>query len=320
MKKLFFGTVLGLVIGAVATALFMRHPAKAPESDEKPVTKEPVATGLHLTKEQQTSSGIAIAQPKPIELTPEVRAFGRVLDASPLATLLAEIATARSALTLSSREFERLKSLGENAAVRTVESAEATMKRDKIALESAQARMLASWGGALATRADLESLTSSLLTQESAVVRVAMPAGDALSAPPASIRITSTTGDGDSREAELIGPAPTADPQSPGPAYLVLVRGRTPPPGTPLTAWFSNGGAKQGGFLLPRGALIQYESAMFVFVQTGEESFQRKRVETSGAQREGIVVTNGVSAEDRVVVTGAQQLLSEEFKSTSSPE
>ena len=59
---------------------------------------------------------------------------------------------------------------------------------------------------------------------------------------------------------------------------------------------------------------------MFVFVQTGEESFQRKRVETSQAQREGVVVTNGIGAEDRVVVTGAQQLLSEEFKSTSSPE
>jgi hypothetical protein len=320
MKKLLFGTILGLVIGVVATALVLRHPAKPPESDERPASNAPAATGLHLTKEQQTGSGIAVAQPKPIELTPEARAFGRVLDASPLATLLAEIATARSALTLSSKEFERLKSLGENAAARTLESAEAMMKRDKIALESAQTRMLASWGGALAARTDLESLTSSLLKQESALVRVAMPTGDALATPPTSIRITSITGDDDSREAELIGPAPTAEPQSPGPAYLVLVRGRTPPPGTPLTAWFSKGGARQRGFLLPRSALLQYESDMFVFVQTGEESFQRKRVETSQAQQEGIVVTSGVGAEDRVVVTGAQQLLSEEFKTTSSPE
>jgi hypothetical protein len=320
MKKLLFGTVLGLVIGAIATALVLRHPAVAPASDEKPVAKEPTEPGLHLTKEQQTRAGIVVGEPAPTELNFETKAFGRVLDAGPLATLLAEIATAGSASTQSGKEFERLKSLGENASARALETAEAARKRDSVALESAQARLLAGWGGALATRADLESLTRSLLAQESALVRVAMPAGDALAAAPKAVRITSPTGDGTSREAELIGPAPSADPQAPGPAFLVLIRGRTPPPGTALTAWFSTGGASQRGFLLPRGALLQYESDLFVFVQTGEETFQRKRVETGQARRDGIVVTNGISAGDRLVVIGAQQLLSEEFKSANSPE
>ena len=59
---------------------------------------------------------------------------------------------------------------------------------------------------------------------------------------------------------------------------------------------------------------------MFVFVKVGDELFERKRVEVGPPQREGVFVKSGISAEDRIVTTGAQQLLSEEFKAAGGHE
>lgn len=313
MKKIILGILLGFVVGAATIWLVLRHSAEAAH-EKQPAATEQHEAGLHLTKEQQASAGIVVAKAEPMELKPETKAFGRVLDAAPLATLLAEIQTAQSSLNATAKEFERLKSLGENASPRSLETAESVMKRDQAALESAQARLLASWGKPFTSRADLATLTRSLLAQEAALVRVDLPAGETLTSEPRAVRIAPLTGDASAREAELLGPAPTADPQAQGQAFLALIRDHAPPPGTTLAAWLVTDGAAQRGFRLPRTAVVQYESSLFVFVQTGDTVFERKRIEAAKSQRDGVFVTSGVAADDRVVMTGAQQLLSEELK------
>jgi len=319
MKKIILGILLGFVGGAATIWFIMRDP------DETAHEKQPAATeqheaGLQLTKEQQASAGLVVAKAEPMELKPETKAFGRVLDAAPLATLLAEIQTAQSSLNATAKEFERLKSLGENAAPRALETAEAAMKRDQATLESAQARLLAGWGKPFTSRADLATLTRSLLAQEAALVRVDLPAGETLPSEPRAVRVASLTGDASAREAELLGPAPTTDPQAQGQAFLALIRDHAPPPGTALAAWLVTDGVAQHGFRLPRTAVVQYESGLFVFVQTGDSVFERKRVQVAKSQRDGVFVISGVGVDDRVVTTGAQQLLSEELKGAGGGE
>jgi hypothetical protein len=315
MKKLIPGILLGFVVGAATIWFVLRHPDETVH-EKQPATTEQHEAGLHLTKEQQASAGLVVAKAEPMELKPETKAFGRVLDAAPLATLLAEIQTAQSSLNATAKEFERVKSLGENASPRSLETAESMMKRDQAALESAQARLLAGWGKPFTSRADLATLTRSLLAQEAALVRVDLPAGETLPSEPRSVRIAPLTGDASAREAELLGPAPTADPQAQGQAFLALIRDHAPPPGTTLAAWLVTDGAAQRGFRLPRTAVVQYENGLFVFVQTGDTVFERKRIETTKSQRDGVFVIGGVAADDRIVMTGAQQLLSEELKGT----
>jgi hypothetical protein len=313
MKKIILGILLGFIAGAATIWLVLRHPAEAAH-EKQPAEMEQHEAGLHLTKEQQASAGFLVAKPEAMELKPETKAFGRVLDAAPLATLLAEIQTAQSSLNATVKEFERLKSLGENASPRSLETAEAAMKRDQAAQESAQARLLAGWGKPFTSRADLAALTRSLLTQEAALVRVDLLAGELLPSEPRAVRIVPLTGDASAREAELLGPAPTADPQAQGQAFLALIRDHAPPPGTTLAAWLVTDGAAQRGFRLPRTAVVQYENGLFVFMQTGDTVFERKRVQVAKSQRDGVFVVSGIGADDRVVMTGAQQLLSEELK------
>ena len=313
MKKLIPGILLGFVVGAATIWFVLRHPDEVVH-EKQPVATEQHEAGLHLTKEQQASAGLVVAKAEPMELKPETKAFGRVLDAAPLATLLAEIQTAQSSLNATAKEFERLKSLGENASPRSLETSESVMKRDQAVLESAQARLLAGWGRPLTARTDLAALTRSLLAQEAALVRVDLPAGETLASEPGGVRLAVLTGDAPAREAELLGPAPTVDPQAQGQAFLALIRDHAPPPGTTLVAWLVTHGAAQRGFRLPRTAVVQYENGLFVFVQTGDTVFERKRIEAAKSQRDGVFVVSGIGADDRVVMTGAQQLLSEELK------
>ncbi len=313
MKKLIPGILFGLVVGALTTWIVMRHSAGT-TNEQPPAATEQHEVGLHLSKEQQANAGLVVAKPEAAELKSEAKAFARVLDVSPLATLLAELEAAQSSLAASAKEFERLKSLGENSAPRALETAEAAMKRDQAALESVKARLLAGWGKPFTSRADLAALTRTLLAQEAALVRVDLPAGETLPSEPRAVRIAPLTGAATTRDAELLGPAPTTDPQAQGQAFLALMRDLTPPPGTTLVAWLVLDGAAQKGFRLPRTAIVQYENGFFVFMQVGDTVFERKRIETAKSQHNGVFVISGVTADDRVVMTGAQQLLSEELK------
>src|SRR6202022_2042475 len=63
----------------------------------------------------------------------ELKGYGRVLDPTPLAGLVTELATAQAAATASGKEFARLQSLQEdnNASIRALQAAEAAATRDR---------------------------------------------------------------------------------------------------------------------------------------------------------------------------------------------
>jgi membrane fusion protein, multidrug efflux system len=86
-------------------------------------------------------------------------------------------------------------------------------------------------------------------------------------------------------------------------------------PGAPVTARFTLPGTSGEGFLIPRSALVQQDGRLWVYVQTKDDRFARKPVTTGMPTSAGFLVERGFSAGDRLVTTGAQTLLSEEFKS-----
>jgi len=59
---------------------------------------------------------------------------------------------------------------------------------------------------------------------------------------------------------------------------------------------------------------------VYVYVQTAPDQFVRKEASLNNPVADGYVVTTNFSLGDRVVVEGAQILLSEEFKSQTAAE
>jgi biotin carboxyl carrier protein len=116
-------------------------------------------------------------------------------------------------------------------------------------------------------------------------------------------------------DASLIGPAPQADPLTRQPAYLYRSRSRWPGavPGTPVQALVPDG-EDGAGVLVPDGAVVQWEGLAWAYLQRGPGGYTRVRVPTDQPAEGGWIAGAPLAPGDSVVVTGVQELLSEEFR------
>jgi pyruvate/2-oxoglutarate dehydrogenase complex dihydrolipoamide acyltransferase (E2) component len=146
--------------------------------------------------------------------------------------------------------------------------------------------------------------------------------------------------------AHLVGPAADADSLTHLPMYLYRAPRGWPgaAPGTPVTVAIASGGAPSRGLFVPAAAVVQWEGLAWVYVEeqddnaqrdgaspavtgssvpAGRTTFVRRRVDTDHPVDGGWLVASqsddaGLARGDAVVVRGAQQLLSEEFKSRAT--
>jgi hypothetical protein len=326
MKKVLLGILAGLAIGVGVTAWLSRRTtaANSPASaSSEPPAGASVGGPLHVTPAEQAKAGFVVATPTAVELQPETKAYGRVLDPTPLVNLLTDVETAQATLTASQKEFSRLQKLhaeDDNVSAQALEAAEAALKRDRAQVASARARLVAAWGPALVGRSDLRALVSAFVDQKAAVARLDVPPEEASSPPPSGVRCKPLVGEAAPRAAELLGVAPTADPQVQGAAYLVLLREQPPPPGTALIAYLAHEGPAQKTLTVPRSAIVYHEGSAWVYVLGEKDTFERRRVELGRALPDSFTVTAGVAENDRVLTTGTQQLLSNELQAAGGGE
>lgn len=86
-------------------------------------------------------------------------------------------------------------------------------------------------------------------------------------------------------------------------------------PRNAVTAYLPQSGASGKQLVIPRVAVVQQEGRAWAYVQTSDERFERRPVPLDHPAGNGYVVSRGFDDGDKIVVTGAQTLLSEEFKS-----
>jgi hypothetical protein len=139
-------------------------------------------------------------------------------------------------------------------------------------------------------------------------------------APPARLRMGAASGAA-RVAARLVGPAPDADPVTRRPAYLYRAERAWPgaTPGTPVVAYAqaptpTGGDSGAKAVLVPDAAVVQWEGLAWAYRARGTDRFERVRVVTDHPAAGGWVVDGRLAAGDSVVVRGAQELLSEEFR------
>lgn len=326
MKQTLIGIIVGLLLGGVAVWTYESRQHKAEgESKKEDEHKEALLVQhgtngeifLKLNPQTQARMGLKAQPLESARLNPEVKTYGQVLDPAPLVSLLVEQSTAKASLEASTREYERLKQLaatGQNASARAVEAAEAMMKKDRIQLDASLARLALALGPETAGRTDLASLVESLLHFKAALVRFDVPLTEKLPGRPTGARLASPAEAETFAEAAYLGPATSADPQMPGQGFLFLLQTNPPPPGTLLGGWLTLPGEPESGVIVPREAIVRHEGEAFIYVQKGVDAFARQEVELEHPLKKGWFVEKGLQPGIHVVVEGAQQLLSEEFK------
>ena len=298
-------------------------PAAPAETHEESRVKHGTNGEVIITLDAATQKvmGLQTAALAPANLAPELKAYGRVLDASPLAVLVADLAAARASGEASQADLKRLQTLTaqNNASERALQAAEAAAARDRSQAESVRLRLLSNWGAAIAGRPDLAAFAQSLASQESALVQIGLPAGASGLTTPAGARLVTLANGGGVITAQFLGAAPMVDAQTQGRGFLFLVAPNPAglAPGASVTGFLSLPGEAQTGVAVPRDAVLRHNGATWVYLQTGEATFQRVEVALERPLDTGWFVRENLKPQDRLVTVGAQQFLSEELKGQS---
>ena len=336
MKKIAHFILIVLTLAALSWALWhglkLKHEAAgdhegvvAPEAaaEEEPEHEDFV---VMLEKEKWKAVGVEMAEPEKAELAAQRIAFGRVLDPSPLVALDGELAAAEAALAASRAEYDRAKKLmavGGGTSPKVFETAEATFHADEIKQSNLHRQSALQWGAAMPA-SDAEkrrAFVESLVNGDVALVRVDLLPGDAITEAPRAARLLVMGREAQPIETTHISASADADAKTQAQGYIILVE--KPPfplrPGMALTAWLELPEKPRAGFLLPRSAVLRHDGRAWVFVQAETEKFVRTPVTLDSPSEKGwfIAADAGLKADDLVVVTGPQVLLSEEMKAAA---
>ena len=117
-------------------------------------------------------------------------------------------------------------------------------------------------------------------------------------------------------EAQLLGPAMSVDAQMQGRGFLCLVAQNSShlAPGAAVAGLLTLPGEAQSGVIVPRNAVVRFNGTAWVYVQTGDDTFERRQAALDTPLEKGWFVRDGLKPEAKVATAGAQELLSEELK------
>jgi membrane fusion protein, multidrug efflux system len=154
------------------------------------------------------------------------------------------------------------------------------------------------------------------------LAKVDVPVGEHLPPSVSKARIFAVGYENSPIVAERIGLTATAEPAAQGQSFLFRLTATLfgLRPGLAVTARIPVAGPQQTGVVIPASAVVRVSGRAYVFMQTRADAFVRKEVTLDQPVDDGFVASPNLVAGERVVIQGAQLLLSEEFKSQLAAE
>jgi len=282
-------------------------------------------------------------------LEPRLAPAEQISFTNQLATARAEQTAATSSVAAANAAYERARILNadnKNVSDRALEDARVRLASEKARLQTATDSVAllerSLRGGGPANRQRLMLERSGEVTEVSAqpgeaveagapilriasydqlLARIDLPVGEP--APSStSARIVVTGYEQQPITAERVGLSTGTLPAAPTQSILFRFRNTIAGlrPGLPATAHIPIAGTSRQGVVIPFSAIVRTGGQAFAYVQIADDRFVRKSVPLDQATADGYMTTTGFAAGDRIVVQGAQMLLTEEFKSRLAEE
>ena len=235
---------------------------------------------------------------------------------------------AEASLQVTKQESDRLKALYEdnqNASQKALQSAEGSLRsgqadvqaaRQDLALQAAALRQ--SWGDVVGKWVveDPPPLDR-VFDQREFLVQVTLPVG-AVSAGPETVSLELPGSE--YAQAKLVSAFPRVDPRIQGASFLYLAQNHFAlAPGLNVSARLPVGGLVRG-VLVPQRSVVRWQGNAWVYEELSPGHFVRREIPTDTVLANGVLVSGSLSPGHRIVATGAQALLSEEFRSLIQPE
>ena len=231
-----------------------------------------------------------------------------------------QVQKARVEAEVAHKEYTRLKTLfdeNQNISEKSLQSAKATLRANEADVRAGEQQLTLQesiarqeWGSVASKWVEGSPELQRILDQTEMLVQMTMPSGIEYSAP----RTISLEIPGGTRTAaNFVSTFPRVDPRIQGKSFLYLAHARPGLiPGVNLLAHLSVGNPMKG-LVVPTSAVVWSEGRAWVYQQTAADRFTRRAVPTDIPIEKGFFVTEGFSPGDKLVVQGAQALLSEEL-------
>jgi hypothetical protein len=303
------------------------------ESVANPPTRVTMKNGmvvLTLNAADIQNAGIECSPLKPAPASETVLGFATVLDPTPLADLdaqyidaEAQVKTASARLAISQAALQRAQVLykdEQNVSIAQLQSAQSGFDADQSALAAARVHLdgvagsaRLAWGNELgAALIGHAPLIDDLIARSNYLVKVTLPPGVVIAAPPRTA--AATLYGGISVGLNYISLATFTDPKLQGVSYFYTAAARDEiMPGLNLDVTLSSPSAERGS-VVPNSAVIWLEGQSWIYTRSDAKTFVRRRISPNRpASDDGYIVTD-LQPGTEVVVHGAQMLLSEEFR------
>jgi multidrug efflux pump subunit AcrA (membrane-fusion protein) len=269
---------------------------------------------------------LVVTNPVIAEWKPEITAYGRVLDPIPLTDLLADLHRSELAFKLAQQEFDRVKLLknGNNISLKAYQEAEGNYLQTLTEVSAARRKVESMWGkkiaGMTGESTSDESQTNVSFFQQlgdtMALVRVDLPVGVRLQNSDSAVRVVSLVENAPAFVGSHFDQLPAMDPQTQQQELLVRV-GQSATnrltPGEAVTVYLPAGGGVEQGVSVPGQAVVRYEGKGWVYTETDTNQFARKEVPLDRQLNGGYFVGDQLSPTNRIILTGAQSVLSAEL-------
>jgi hypothetical protein len=322
----------------LATALFSQTCFAVADDDDKPEKAANQAAtpaepkNLELTAKSLQLAGIKTQVLSAVSQQSEFIAFGVVVSLEPLLQLRqqylaahAQQDSAKAKYTEAHLNLSRTENLHHQDLVSTrrLQEQQAQWQADKANLEIShyqQQTILAAsrleWGETLTNWfvSTPQKPAEQFLQQKAQLLQITLPAGFAFNQDIKHIYIDEHGHHNTAIKAALISASPRVDPVSQGERYFFRAEGRHIPSGSHITAWISNQNQAVSGVIIPASALVWHLGQPWVFVKTAENQYNRRSVPEYHLQNNGYFVTGYLHADEEIVITGAQTLLSQQLK------
>ena len=265
--------------------------------------------------------------------------------ASRLATARAEVDEARASLDAARASYESKKKLNEQQhaiiSERALEEAAAKFKVEEAKLRAAEqtVRVLESSltsttgpagpieltvdrGGRVVQVAaqpgesvEAGTLLLQVADYENLLARVDLFVGQSVPPNLNKARVVVTGFEGHPLDADKVGLAANVNPQLAGASLLFRVAAGPLhlQPGMGVTAYLQMPGSEAKGFLIPRSAVVRLAGQAWVYVQDEPDKFVRHELVNPQVVPDGLLVAGGFKGDEKLVVEGAQGLLTEEM-------
>ena len=288
---------------------------------------------VSLSSETQKLAGIKTVAAENITLDAEDEAYASVLDISSLIELRSQYRNAQADLGVSRTQvnnsavvLQRLKKINAattNISERELQQARANLQKEnavlnalQIKLDNIRAEMLQRWNQPITEMAlaDNSEIFNRLISQEEYLLLLSLRHEQELSDASAFTYINRVDERNSARKAYIISPAPFSETNLRGETYFLRTPAEKLRIGMRLHVWLPGTGYSGTGIGIPEAAIVWYAGKAWAYVQVDGETFSRRSLPQSLRTNDGWLVNDNFATGDRIVISGAQTLLSEEFK------